>query len=76
MEKKGDSRDFRRGMVVGLSISQTVCWEFNQQPSVGFIEDGPRKRKHPVSSTSLEEENGLQQQKTTVTLLSTKRTGN
>ncbi len=55
MGKKRDLSDFERGMVVGarraaLSISQTAdLLGFHTQPSLGFTENGPKKRKYPVS---------------------------
>ena len=48
MEKREDLRDFERGMV-----SETPdLLGFSPQPS-GFTEDGPEKRKYPVSSSSV-----------------------
>jgi len=43
--KKGDLSNFERGMVVGarwagLSISQSVQWDFHTQPFLGFIKNG------------------------------------
>jgi len=32
-----------------------ICWDFPTQPSPGFTESGQRKRKYPVSSSSLGE---------------------
>ncbi len=62
MEKKGDLSDFERGMVVGarradLSISETadLYWDFHAQPSLGFTENGPKKRKYPVSGSCVDE---------------------
>ena len=51
MRKKGDLSDFECGMVVGarragLSISKT---------SLGFTENGPKKRKYPVSGSCVDE---------------------
>ncbi len=48
--KKGDLSDFERGMVVGgLSISETadLLGFSHTQPSLGFTENGPKKRKYP-----------------------------
>ncbi len=58
MGKKGDLSDFERGMVVGarragLSISKTA--DFHAQPSLGFTENGPKKRKYPVSGSCVDE---------------------
>ncbi len=53
--KKGDLSE--RGMVVGarradLSISQLlIYWDFHTQPSLGFTENGLKKRKYPVSGS-------------------------
>ncbi len=71
MGKKGDLSDFECGMVVGLSISQTA--DLLGFPSLGFTENGPKKRKYPVSENEnallRSEENGLvrDDRKTTVT---------
>ncbi len=61
MGKKGDLRDFERGMVVGarwagLSISKTAdLLDFNAQPSLGFTENGLKKRSYPVSGSCVHE---------------------
>ncbi len=62
MGKKGDLREFNRGMVVGarlagLSISQTadLLGFLHTQPSLGFTENGPKKRKYPVSGSCVDE---------------------
>ncbi len=62
MGKKGDLSDFKRGMDVwcqtaGLSISKTAdLLAFSQaQPSLGFTENGPKKRKYPVSGSCVVE---------------------
>ncbi len=55
MRKKGDLSDCEHGMVVGarragLSISETAdLWGFS------CTTNGPKKRKHPVSGSSLGE---------------------
>ncbi len=61
MGKKGDLSDFEREMVVGAR--RLVCvfkklliyWDFYAQPSLGFIENGPKKRKYPVSGSCVGE---------------------
>ena len=58
MGKKGDLTDFERGMVVGarragLSISNTA--DVLGQPSRGLTENGPKKRKYPVSGSCVDE---------------------
>ncbi len=71
MGKKGDLSDFERGMVVGarrlvwVFQKLLIYWDFNAQPSLGFTENGPKKRKYPVSGSSVDgnallmsEENG------------------
>ncbi len=51
-------------MVVGvrrasLSIQKLlIYWNFHAQQSLGFTENGPKKRKYPVSN-SCEDENAL-----------------
>ncbi len=32
-----------------------ICWDFHAQPSLGFTENDPIKRKYPVSSSCVEE---------------------
>ncbi len=50
-----------RGMVVrvrraGLSISKLlIYWDYYAQPSLGFPENGPKKRKYPVSGSCVDE---------------------
>ena len=59
--KKGDLIGFEHGMVVGtrragLSISKLlIYWDFHTQPSLGFTENGPKKRKYPVSGSCVDE---------------------
>ncbi len=61
MGKKWDLSDFERGMVVGarragLSIKKLlIYWDFHTQPSLGFTENGPKKRKYPVSGSCVDE---------------------
>ncbi len=62
MGKKGDLSDFECGMVVGarragLSISKTtdLLGFFHAQPSLGFTENGPKKRQYPVSGSCVDE---------------------
>ena len=60
MGKKEDLSDFERGMVVGarragLSISKTADLLGFSQPSLGFTENGPKKRKYPVSGSCVDE---------------------
>ncbi len=45
------------GMVVGgLSISKLlIYWDFHAQPSLGFTENGQKKRKYPVSGSCVDE---------------------
>ena len=61
MGKKGDLSDFERGLVVGarragLSISETAdLLGFSRTTISRVTENGPKKRKYPVSGTSLGE---------------------
>ncbi len=59
MGKKGDLNDFERGMVVGTDglVFQKllIYWDFHIQPSLGFTENGPKKRKYPVSGSCVDE---------------------
>ncbi len=61
MGKKGDLSDFERGMVVGADglvwVFQKllIYWDFHTQPSLGFTENGPKKRKYPVSGSCVDE---------------------
>ncbi len=62
MGKKGDLSDFERGMVVGarrlvwVFQKLLIYWDFHTQPSLGFTEKGPKKRKYPVSGSCVDEE--------------------
>ncbi len=55
MGKKGDLSDFERGMVFGarrvvwVFQKLLIYWDFHTQPSLGFTQNGPNKRKYPVS---------------------------
>ena len=61
MWKKGDLSDFERGLVVsarraGLSISETAdLLGFSRTTISRVTENGPKKRKYPVSGTLLGE---------------------
>jgi len=61
MGKKGDVSDFERGMVVGatragLIMSETAdLLRFSRTTISGFTENGPKKRKYPVSSSCVDE---------------------
>ncbi len=56
MEKKGDLSDFERGMVVGCWLFQKLIYcDFYAQPSLGFTENGPKKRTNPVSGSCVDE---------------------
>ncbi len=62
MGKKVDLSNFEHIMVVGdrragLSISKTgdILGFSHAQPSLGFTENGPKKRKYPVSGSCVEE---------------------
>ncbi len=54
MGKKADLSDFELGMVVGISTTADLLG-FNAQPSLGFTENGPKKRKYPVRGSSVDE---------------------
>ncbi len=69
MGKKGDLSDFERGMVVGAgragqSISKTAdLLGFSRTKiSLGFTENGPKKRKYPVSGSCVDENSLLMSQ--------------
>ncbi len=32
-----------------------IYWDFHAQPSLGFTENGPKKRKYPVSGSCVDE---------------------
>lgn len=60
MRKKWDLCDFDHGMVVctrqaGLGISLLIYQDFPRHPSLVFSDNGPKKRKYPVRSSSLSE---------------------
>ncbi len=61
MGKKGDLSDFERGIVVstrraGLSISKTAdLLGFSRTTIFRFTENGPKKRKYPVSGSCVDE---------------------
>ncbi len=65
MRKKGDLSDFERGMFVGANIPQIpqinkvfqkllIYWDFHKQPSLGFTENGLKKRKYPMSGSCVD----------------------
>ncbi len=61
MGKKWDLSDFESGMVVvpdGLIWEfqkLLIYWDFHAQPSLGFTENGSKKRKYPVSCSCVDE---------------------
>ncbi len=61
MGKKGDLSDFECGMVVGTDglvwVFQKllIYWDFHAQPSLGFTENCPKKRKYTVSGSCVDE---------------------
>ncbi len=62
MGKNGDLSDFERGMVVGarragLSISKTADLLGFSRTTIGFTENGPKKRKYPVSGSCVNSNN-------------------
>ncbi len=64
MGKKGDLSDFERGSVVGarradLSISKTADLLGFSQPSLGFTENGPKKKIFSETWGSCVDENAL-----------------
>ncbi len=61
MGKKADLSDFERVMVVGVRRGWSeyfkkilIYWDFHAQPSLGFTENGPKKRKYSVSSSCVD----------------------
>lgn len=54
MGKKCDISDFERSMVVGAREKLLIYWDFHEQLSPGFTENG-EKKKYPVSGGSLGE---------------------
>ncbi len=68
MGKKGDLSDFERGMVVharrtGLSISKIADLLGFSHTTIGFTENGPKKRKYPVSGSCVDENAMLMSEK-------------
>ncbi len=60
MENKGDLSDFERGKVrqeglVWVFQKLLIYLDFYAQPSLGFTENGPKKRKYPVSGSCVDE---------------------
>ncbi len=54
--KKGDLSDFERGMFVGARrAGLLIYWDFHAQAYLGFIENGLKKRKYPVSGSCVDE---------------------
>ncbi len=60
MGKKGDLSDVERGMVVGarrlvwVFQKLLIYWDFHAQPSLGFTENGTKKRKYPESESCVD----------------------
>ncbi len=47
---------FECGVVVGARrAGLSIYWDFHPQPSLGFTENGPKKRKYLVSSSFVDE---------------------
>ncbi len=61
MGKKGDLSDFEHGMLlvpdglVWVFQKLLIYWDFHAQPSLGFTENGMKKRKYPVSDSCVDE---------------------
>ncbi len=61
MGKKGYLRDFECGIVVGgrrlvwVFKKLLINWDFYAQSFLGFTENGPKKRKYPVSGSCVDE---------------------
>ncbi len=59
MGRKGDLSDIKRGMLlvtegfVWLFQKLLIYWNFHKQLSLGFTENGLKKRKYPVSGSSV-----------------------
>ncbi len=53
MGKKGDLSDFERGCWCQTGWSE-IYWDFHAQPSLGFTENGLKKRKYPVSGSCVD----------------------
>jgi len=55
MGKKGDLRDFERGMVVVVFQKLRIYWDFHTKLSLGFTENSPKKSTFPVSGICVDE---------------------
>ncbi len=64
MGKKGDLSDLRTLNVEWLLVPYglvvvfqklLIYWDFHAQPTLGFTENGPKKRKYPVSGSCVDE---------------------
>ncbi len=60
MGKKGDLNDFVEWLLgpdglVSVFQKLLIYWDFHAQPSLGFTENGPKKRKYPVSGSRVDE---------------------
>ncbi len=61
MGKKGDLKDLNVEWLlvpdglVRLFQKLLIYWDFHTQPSLGFTENGPKKRKYPVSGSCVDE---------------------
>lgn len=49
--KKSDLRHCKHGVVGGWSEYVRNCWDFPTQTLLGFTENGPEERNHPVSDS-------------------------
>ncbi len=43
------------GLVCIFKKKLLIYWDFHAQPSLGFTENGPKKRKYPVSGSCVDE---------------------